>query len=587
MDGGNDLERQAADPGTPLTTLQQLAQHHPELRAIIAENPSTYPALLEWLGMLRMPDVDAALARRAGRGTGGAAGTAAPVPPASAVTPTAEPATQPMSQVDPARPVEATQPADATQPMEAVRPAEATQPTDATQPMEAVRPAVVQPPAGEPLEVATGDAGPDAGPTDEPLREGPEIDTSPTVVVPRVPLAERLETPAERLPDEGRPSDAEATAVYRDPDELAAAEAPPTFAPTQRVEPPAAGPADAPTTAMPPVVPTWTPTRGTPAPSGSRPTDDFAAHVLEPAAGTTAPRRKAGDRGHHPTTPAHGRPVTAAPAGERRRWPSWLPLAILAAVALILVLIVIAQLSGGEDEAPPRPGAASAQPQSTGSPSAANTVAADGEAARAALVGLPEATSCADPSTDAGTFGEFARTAAPDGAWADPASGDLVITTLQQLQASCDNVYAVSVASAITGDDAAPEALRTTVTDAGTGWVELVRAAPPGAQEMSSFASPSQNIDCELGDSARCTIGEHDFPQPEDCSGPTTMAVSRDGGAGPDCSQPVGGANGVLDYGQSATSGFSACTSEESGMTCWNTLTGRGFSVARAGYQTF
>ncbi|WP_043503020.1 hypothetical protein [Georgenia sp. SUBG003] len=129
--------------------------------------------------------------------------------------------------------------------------------------------------------------------------------------------------------------------------------------------------------------------------------------------------------------------------------------------------------------------------------------------------------------------------------------------------------------------------LRTTVTDAGTGWVELVRAAPPGAQELSSFASPSQNIACELGDSVRCTIGDHDFAQPENCPGPTTIVVSRDGNAAPDCSQPVGGAGSVLDYGQSATSGFFACTSEESGMTCWSTLSGRGFSVARAGFQTF
>ncbi|PFG40058.1 hypothetical protein ATJ97_2578 [Georgenia soli] len=554
MDGGNDLERQAADPGTPLTTLQQLAQHHPELRAIIAENPSTYPALLEWLGRLRMPDVDAALARRAARAAGGAAGMAAPVPPPSAGTPTADPATQPMERVDPVRP------AGATQPTAAVQPADATQPMSAAQP------------------------------TDEPLREGPDIDPSPTVVVPRVPLAERRQAPVERVPEEDRPHDAEATAVYSDPDELAArTESPPSFAPTQRVEPPTAAQPDAPTTAMPPVVPTWTPTRGTPAQSASQPADDFTAHVLEPATAHDqhGPRRKVGDRGHHPTTPAHGRPVAAAPPGERRKWPSWLPLAILAAVALILVLIVIFQLSGGEDEAPPRPGATSAQAQSSASATAESSPADNGEAARAALVGLPEATSCADPATDAGTFGEFAQTAAPDGAWADPASGELVITTLQQLQASCDSVYAVSVASAITGDDAAPEALRTTVTDAGTGWVELVRAAPPGAQETSSFASPSQNIACELGDSARCTIGEHDFPQPEDCSGPTTMAVSRDAGAGPDCSQPVGGADGVLDYGQSATSGFFACTSEESGMTCWNTLTGRGFSVARAGYQTF
>ncbi|MPV39181.1 variant leucine-rich repeat-containing protein, partial [Georgenia subflava] len=64
-DDAGELARLAADPRTPLTTLQQLAQEHPELRAAVAANPSTYPALVEWLGRLGMPDVDAALARRA------------------------------------------------------------------------------------------------------------------------------------------------------------------------------------------------------------------------------------------------------------------------------------------------------------------------------------------------------------------------------------------------------------------------------------------------------------------------------------------------------------------------------------------
>jgi hypothetical protein len=125
------------------------------------------------------------------------------------------------------------------------------------------------------------------------------------------------------------------------------------------------------------------------------------------------------------------------------------------------------------------------------------------------------------------------------------------------------------------------------VTEAGTGWVDLARAAPPGAQERSSFASPSQNIVCDLADSARCTIGDYDFAPPEGCSGPTTLAVPRDDEAAPDCGQPAAAGNGVLEYGQSATAGFFACTSEESGMTCWSTLTGRGFAVARAGFQTF
>ena len=44
--------------------LHELASTVPESRTAIASNLSTYPALLEWLGSLGQPDVDAALQRR-------------------------------------------------------------------------------------------------------------------------------------------------------------------------------------------------------------------------------------------------------------------------------------------------------------------------------------------------------------------------------------------------------------------------------------------------------------------------------------------------------------------------------------------
>lgn len=61
----SELLRLAQDPGTPLHTLQQLAQEYPGLRPAIALNPSTYPALLDWLGSLGDPAVNQALAQRA------------------------------------------------------------------------------------------------------------------------------------------------------------------------------------------------------------------------------------------------------------------------------------------------------------------------------------------------------------------------------------------------------------------------------------------------------------------------------------------------------------------------------------------
>ena len=56
----------AAQPLTTTDQMQiaQIAQYAPELRACIARNPNTYPALIEWLGQLGDPAINAALAFR-------------------------------------------------------------------------------------------------------------------------------------------------------------------------------------------------------------------------------------------------------------------------------------------------------------------------------------------------------------------------------------------------------------------------------------------------------------------------------------------------------------------------------------------
>ncbi len=59
-----DLAARAADPRTSQQELYQLANDHPDLRPLIAENPNTYPDLVDWLGSLGDPEIDAALDRR-------------------------------------------------------------------------------------------------------------------------------------------------------------------------------------------------------------------------------------------------------------------------------------------------------------------------------------------------------------------------------------------------------------------------------------------------------------------------------------------------------------------------------------------
>lgn len=62
--GQPDLAARAASANTSQNELHQLAASQPELRPLIAENPNAYPQLVEWLGGLNDPEVDAALARR-------------------------------------------------------------------------------------------------------------------------------------------------------------------------------------------------------------------------------------------------------------------------------------------------------------------------------------------------------------------------------------------------------------------------------------------------------------------------------------------------------------------------------------------
>ncbi|GII98150.1 hypothetical protein CLV28_1421 [Sediminihabitans luteus] len=54
----------AADPATPLDVLATITAEQPELRPYVAANPSTYPALLDWLAQLGDPEVDRALRSR-------------------------------------------------------------------------------------------------------------------------------------------------------------------------------------------------------------------------------------------------------------------------------------------------------------------------------------------------------------------------------------------------------------------------------------------------------------------------------------------------------------------------------------------
>lgn len=73
-----NLESLASDPSTPGAELQRLAGEYPNLRPLIAMNPATYPALLDWLAELADPAVNLALEQRRAALATDAAPTLAP-----------------------------------------------------------------------------------------------------------------------------------------------------------------------------------------------------------------------------------------------------------------------------------------------------------------------------------------------------------------------------------------------------------------------------------------------------------------------------------------------------------------------------
>ncbi|MHB1064296.1 MAG: variant leucine-rich repeat-containing protein [Georgenia sp.] len=311
--------------------------------------------------------------------------------------------------------------------------------------------------------------------------------------------------------------------------------------------------------------------------------------VIRPAAAPTAPRAHAAPPSAVPPArpaPAGRRSATDRPAGNDRRRAAVLGVGGLVVLALVIALVAMLTTRGGQDSAAPDATSpagetATEEPSTTGTP--------DGvAAAQAALAGLAQSSTCTDPSTDARVFTEFGVAASVAGAWSVAGADDDVIAALTGLQTSCGPAHAVQVNNALLAGAQTPPALVTTLREAPR-WVEPVRAAPADAQDLADFSSPSGNIVCVLGVVATtCTIDERAFSNPPECvDGPVTIVVPLGGEARVDCAAPAARSAATLGYGTSTTSGYFACTSERDGVSCWSTLTGRGFSLARAQFALF
>ena len=121
--------------------------------------------------------------------------------------------------------------------------------------------------------------------------------------------------------------------------------------------------------------------------------------------------------------------------------------------------------------------------------------------------------------------------------------------------------------------------------------------------DFTFFASPSGNISCLIAPapvqtgapSVRCDIRERDWsppPRPPDCPGFTDygQGIALNASQTPRfvCAGDTTFGNGdTLGYGDSISAGSLQCFSAESGMTCRDLQTGRGFTIARQAYDLF
>lgn len=112
--------------------------------------------------------------------------------------------------------------------------------------------------------------------------------------------------------------------------------------------------------------------------------------------------------------------------------------------------------------------------------------------------------------------------------------------------------------------------------------------------KLTGFTSPTGNIGCYIDRrSVRCDIAERDWkppPAPASCNLDYGQGIELEAGGSADfvCAGDTAlGGGEPLDYGTSIGAGLLVCESEESGMTCTDTETGRGFTISRESYDIF
>jgi hypothetical protein len=113
-------------------------------------------------------------------------------------------------------------------------------------------------------------------------------------------------------------------------------------------------------------------------------------------------------------------------------------------------------------------------------------------------------------------------------------------------------------------------------------------------KKLTGFTSPTGNIGCYIDRAnVRCDIGDRNWEPPKapkSCTLDYGQGIELRTGAAADfvcAGDTTLGAGDALDYGRSIGAGLLICESEESGMTCRDTETGRGFTISKESYEIF
>lgn len=179
-------------------------------------------------------------------------------------------------------------------------------------------------------------------------------------------------------------------------------------------------------------------------------------------------------------------------------------------------------------------------------------------------------------------------------------SAVLIVLTATLLAAGCGGSddagvtvteTATTTATTSTSTATEPGTTATTTTGSDDG---STPSADQTVTKLTGFTSPTGNIGCYIDKrSVRCDISERDWeppPAPSGCDLDYGQGIELQAGGSADfvCAGDTAlGGGDALDYGTSIGAGLLICESEESGMTCTDAETGRGFTISREGYDIF